>query len=239
MGSKFLPMAVTSPPINGYRGMQARLLVVLKKDQPLPVKDIAARFGVTPNALRRHLKSLELDGVVRYRREVRGVGGPVFAYSLTERGEALFPTAYGSALADVLEAVREEHGVEGVIRIFRRHWESVAGRVPSSGEGASLGERASDLAALLSAEGYMAEAETQSETEATIREHNCAVREVALRFPEICAAEAEFLESTLGASVDRHAHILSGCNACEYTVRIGAATRQAGKTVAGRTDMHE
>jgi hypothetical protein len=43
---------------------------------------------------------------------------------------------------------------------------------------------------------------------------------VAQRFPEICAAEARFFEEMLGAVVERQAHMLSGCNACEYSVQF-------------------
>ena len=57
------------------------------------------------------------------------------------------------------------------------------------------------------------------EAEALI-EHNCAIRAVAERFPEVCAAEARFLESSLGAEVRRESHILSGCGACGYSVKF-------------------
>ena len=51
-----------------------------------------------------------------------------------------------------------------------------------------------------------------------LTEHNCAIRAVAERYPEVCAAEERFLSSVLGAAVERRAHIVSGCNACEYAV---------------------
>ena len=84
-----------------------------------------------------------------------------------------------------------------------------------------LHERAQLLAELLAAEGYMSEA-IASETVAgrgeatTIRHHNCAVREIALRFPEVCSAEAEFIETVLDAPVERRTHLKDGCSACEY-----------------------
>src|SRR4051794_37446336 len=94
--------------VAGYRGIQADLLVSIKKSQPITVKELAGQFGLTPNGVRRHLKNLETAGVVQYRREIRGVGGPVFAYSLAESGEALFPRAYAPALAEALELLRAE-----------------------------------------------------------------------------------------------------------------------------------
>lgn len=204
----------------GFRGMRAALLIALKKGQPMATKELARQFGLTANALRRHLKELEEHGLVQYRREIRGVGGPVFAYSLTAKGEELFPRDYAPALIEVLEAVREQLGPEGVVAIFRRRWEAVVAGAQEELAALPLGERAGRLAELLTSSGYMAEAEMRSETEGTIREHNCAIRAIVARFPEVCAAEAEFIQSVLGAAVERQQHIASGCNACEYVVQL-------------------
>ena len=52
----------------------------------------------------------------------------------------------------------------------------------------------------------------------TLRIHNCAVREIAERFPEACAAEAKFVERLLGVPMVRGAHRMDGCGRCEYGV---------------------
>jgi hypothetical protein len=65
----------------------------------------------------------------------------------------------------------------------------------------------------------MAEAATDGDGATVIREHHCAIRDVAEQFPEICAAEQQLLERLLGARVERRGHILGGCAACEYVVR--------------------
>jgi DeoR family suf operon transcriptional repressor len=103
-------MALAGSAPAGFRGMRGEILIALKKAQPLTAKELGVRFGVTPNALRRHLKELENEGIVRYQREIHGVGGPVFAFSLTDDGEALFPRAYEKELSEVLDLVREEQG---------------------------------------------------------------------------------------------------------------------------------
>jgi DeoR family transcriptional regulator, suf operon transcriptional repressor len=204
--------------VQGFRGLKRRLLTTLKKAQPLTAKELAAEFKTTPNAVRRHLKALESAALIQYRPVVRGVGGPTFAYSLTEAGEGLFPRAYSSALTDALEVVREEQGIEGVVRVFRRQWSALAEEARPRMAGRSLEERTAVLAELRTVQGYMAESEQQAGGEAVIREHNCAIRDVAVRFPEVCAAEERFFAELLGADVEREAHILEGCNACEYRV---------------------
>lgn len=229
----------SAAPIPGYRGMRGDVLLALKKAQPLTAKELGALFGVTPNALRRHLKELEAEGVVQYRREVRGVGGPVFAFSLTEAGERLFPRAYDSALREVLELVREQLGSDGVVELFRKRWAEIAERAKPELAPLPLNERAQRLAQLLTSLGYMAEA---SDGEgATLREHNCAIRAVIERFPEICVAEERFLAEVLGAHVTRQSHIAAGANCCEYCIHPAesAGATPASEGVAPSEPAHE
>lgn len=204
--------------LTGFRGTRGELLVALKRAQPLSAAEVAAQFGVTPNALRRHLKELAGEGLVSYQRVVRGVGGPVFAYSLTEAGESLFPRAYDTALTAALEMLREQQGTEGVVDVFRKKWEAIATDAKPLLDSLPLDERTQILAELLSSMGYMAEVESKPGQETRLREHNCVMRAVAERFPEVCAAEAQFLEQVLGAAVTREAHIASGANCCEYCI---------------------
>jgi DeoR family suf operon transcriptional repressor len=209
--------------LGGYRGVRAELLVTLKKEQPLTAAELATRFGVTPNALRRHLKVLEEDGVVRYSREVRGVGAPVFAYRLTEAGEGVFPRRYATVLASALEALQSERGAKSVTRVLTREWDQLAADAAPVLEGLPLSERVQLVAELLTSRGYMAEGDTSGEQCATLRIHNCAMCEIALQFPEACEVEARQLSRLLDATVVRRAHRLGGSTLCAYDVSCTAA----------------
>ena len=207
--------------------MRSEILIALKKAQPLTAKELGEKFGVTPNALRRHLKELESEGVVRYQREIHGVGGPVFAFSLTDAGEALFPRAYEKALAEVLDLVREQQGEEGLVQLFQRRWDDIARVARPELERLPVEQRATRLAELLTSLGYMAEAHIDGALP-VLTEHNCAIRLIAERFPEACAAEERFIADLLGAPVTRQAHIAKGANCCEYCV--GSATIGNGES---------
>lgn len=209
----------------GYRGIQAELLLSLKKHQPLTARELAARFDLTPNAMRRHLETLEAAGIVRHTREVRGVGGPVHAFTLTDSGEALFPRQYAAVLLETLDSIAAEHGRAAVSDFFRRKWTSLAAEAAPALQQLPLTERVQLLAELWTSLGYMAEADRDDATgQPVLRKHNCAIRAVAESYPEICATEAAFIADVLGVPADRRRHILAGCNTCEYV--IGAA-RQA------------
>jgi len=229
-------MTTTSIPA-GYRGTRGELLVALKKSQPLTAKELADRFGVTPNALRRHLKELEVEGVVRYQREIRGVGGPVFAYSLTEAGETLFPRAYETALTEVLDLVREQQGDDGLIQLFGRRWDEIARLARPELERLPVDQRAARLAELLTSLGYMAETRPGAGALPVLTEHNCAIRAIAERFPEVCAAEERFIADLLGAPVTRQTHIAKGANCCEYCIEQPGSEERAAGSVPSASDL--
>src|SRR4030042_3611179 len=110
----------------GQRDTHGQILMAIKKTQPATVKNLSSAFGVSPNAIRRHLKELELDGLVVYGREQRGMGAPPFAYSLTPHGEALFPNRYQDALSELLSHFEERAGRGEINEIFAERFRTQA-----------------------------------------------------------------------------------------------------------------
>jgi len=225
-------MAATSLSFAGFKGLRGDILVALRKEQPLTIKALAKQFGLTDNALRRHLTELVEAGLVVYRRLIHGQGAPVFAYSLSDAGEALFPRAYVDPLVDALASLRDREGTEAVVQLFRRRWDVIAEQAKPRLATLPLAERAQLLAELLTAEGYMTEAVTGNGDATTIRQHNCAIREIALRFPEVCSAEAEFIAAVLDTPVERRMHLKDGCRACEYDATERTAVHALTRTPA-------
>lgn len=214
--------------LGGFRGVRAELLVALRKAQPLTAQALGERFGLTANALRRHLKALEEDGLVRYARDVRGVGAPTFMYSLTSAGEALFPQRSTAVLARALSVLRRERGSAAVAGVLEGEWDRLAAEAAPVLAALPAGERLALVAELLTAEGYMAEVEAAAPGEPwpTLRIHNCAMRGIAEQFPEACEVEAAYVARLVGAPVVRVAHRRDGCGRCVYGV--GGAAAGAG-----------
>ncbi len=216
-------MANGDASLPGYRGLRGQILLEVKKFQPVTAKQLSSVFGVSANAIRRHLKELELAGLVHFGREQHGLGAPAFAYRLTDEGEALFPNGYRDALTELLEQVAERDGRGAVVRLFEERYAQLTRKLQSELAVAPHERRLEVVARVMTEAGYMAD---WSETDGAFRfaEHNCALRAVVQRFPEVCAAEEQFLKDVLGAEVERQAHIVSGCNACEYAISFGAAS---------------
>jgi DeoR family suf operon transcriptional repressor len=208
-------------PSTGHKGVRGELLVELKKADRLTAKALSARLGISLNAVRYHLKELEAEGFIEFEREYHGVGAPAFSYRLTPAGEAGFPRRYEATLSDFVDHVVAREGRAAAVAVLESRYARLTRRLQEELGGAEPGERLAAVARLLSEEGYMAEARITADG-GILTEHNCAIKAVAERFPEICAAEAKFLAAVLGADIHREAHILSGCNACGYRIHFGS-----------------
>jgi DeoR family suf operon transcriptional repressor len=207
------------------KGLRGEIMLALKRSAPLTARELAERLDVSPNAIRHHLKELEAEGLVTYGREQRGVGAPTFAYQLSAAGEALFPKRYEQTLVQVLEGLVGRQGREAAVDLLDAQYAPLTRRLAAELAGAPPAERLAAVADALSEAGYMAEW-NEAAGAFQLAEHNCAIRAVAERFPEVCAAEARFLETVLGAAVERRQHIVGGCNACEYAVTFGPTPRR-------------
>lgn len=214
-------MGSTHFQLAAHKGLRGEILLALKRLQPLTAKQLAERLGVSPNAIRHHLKELEAEALIAYGREQRGLGAPTYAYRLSAAGEELFPRAYAATLTQLLEHVAEKAGRRAAVELFEQHYDDLTRKVLAQLDGAAASERVDLVARLMNEQGYMAEWEEAAGT-FRLSEHNCAIRAVAERFPEVCAAEERFLRNVLGAEVERRSHIASGCNACEYAITFGA-----------------
>ena len=205
-----------------YKGPRGAILLELKRAGRLTARDLAEKLNVSLNAVRHHLKELEAEGVILYRREQRGVGAPTFAYHLSPAGEALFPQRYKEVLTELLDRVMENSGRATVVSALESRFAELSRKLQAELTDAPPSRRMEVVLHALVEGGFMAEWQEGQDANDAFRltEHNCAIRAVAERFPEVCEAEARFLHEVLAAVVEREAHILAGCSACEYSVRF-------------------
>jgi DeoR family suf operon transcriptional repressor len=215
---------MTSSAIGPHKGLRAEVLLELKRAQPLTARELGERLDVSTNAIRHHLKELEAETLVTYGREQRGLGAPTFAYRLSPQGEGLFPKRYEQTLTGLLDRVAEKQGREAAVAMFADLYADLERRLQAELQGVGPERRLEAVARVMNEAGYMAETGAGvAGTGFRLAEHNCAIRAVAERYPEVCAAEVKFLQAVLAASVERTAHIVNGCNACEYAITFGGS----------------
>lgn len=215
------------PGLAAHKGLRGHVLLALKKAQPLTAQELADRHTVTANAIRRHLKELEAEGLIEYVREQRGQGAPAFLYRLTAAGEALFPKGYEEALTALLTYLERSGGRDQVRRFFEQRFRAQADELRTRLAGAPVEEKMAAITELLTEQGFMADWSVES-GRVRLAEHNCAMHAVAEQFPEVCDTELHFLRELLGEHVERRSHIVSGCNSCEYAITVSLRPKDAG-----------
>lgn len=221
MGASLSEPVTEHPLPAAYKGPRGLILLAVKRAGALTTRDLGTQLGLSPNAIRHYLKELEAEGVIGFRREQRGVGAPTFAWHLKASGESLFPQRYKELLTEVLERVAEQAGRQAVVTAFEGRFADLARKLQAELADAPQARRMEVVLRALTEGGYMAEWRA-GEGGLRLTEHNCAIRALAERFPEICVAEAKFLSEVLSATVERTAHMLEGCSSCEYQVRFHA-----------------
>jgi DeoR family suf operon transcriptional repressor len=229
--------AAALPP--GYRGIRGQILVELKQSVAgMTARDLVLRTGASLNAVRHHLRELEVESLIVRRREQRGVGAPVHLHLLSQAGENLFPRRYEELLTETLSRVEGHSGRPAVVEAMEQHYGSLARRLQAELGDASGHERLERVAQILVEEGYMA-AWREADGSVSLTEHNCAIKAVAQRFPEICEIEERFLRDVLAAGVERRTHILTGCQACEYSIHFPAQGPDGDSAPLGITRIGE
>ena len=206
---------------SGLRGPRAEVVMALKRAAGLTAKGLADELGLSLNAVRHHLKELEVSGLVGYeRRQHKGAGAPSFHYRLTPAGEALFPRRYEDTVTRLLDHVVAREGREAAVEVLQERYREMATQLRAALADATPEERLRAVTRALAEDGYMPEVRPgDGASLPMLVEHNCPMQQVAARFPELCEAEARFLAEVLEADVIRESHIVSGCGSCDYVVK--------------------
>ena len=222
--------SAAEPSLAGLSVSAREVVLALKKRGEARASEIAEALGITPSGVRQHLSALRADGLVAYRTIHAGPGRPKFAYFLTEPAEALFPKTYHELTNEFLEHLEEEDP-ELLVRLFERRRQR---RVKATRK--RLDEKVAVLARILDEDGYLADFESRPDGTYLIREHNCAILGVAVRYGLACSSELDFLrEAFPDAEINRVAHKVAGAYMCSYEVRprrgrsrkVSAARRKA------------
>ncbi|MFV9511568.1 helix-turn-helix transcriptional regulator [Tepidibacillus sp. LV47] len=193
------------------------ILVMLKTNGSLTVSEIAKELGITEMGVRRHLNTLERDGMIKSALVRQSMGRPTHIYSLTDRAEDQFPKAYRQLALDLLDVVVYLDGKEKVKEIFDRREEMLRARYLPLLTGETLEEKVHSLLDIQNDKGYMAELESNEEG-FLIKELNCPIAEIAKKNLEACEGERKLFENLLGVHVENLQCMGRGDRVCSYLI---------------------
>ncbi|MFQ6057359.1 MAG: helix-turn-helix transcriptional regulator [Anaerolineae bacterium] len=205
--------------VRQIQATRRQILMALKKRGGMTADELGKALGITPMGVRRHLTTLERDGLVTYETAQRGVGRPSYVYSLTDLADELFPKNYHQLANEILDIIAAQDGEDKVELVFAQRAQRLAQRYGPRLAGKDLEARIAELASIQEENGYLAEWEKVDEDTFLLKEHNCAVSGVARRFPQACVYELALFTELLDAEVTREKHMASGDIGCYYRIR--------------------
>jgi predicted ArsR family transcriptional regulator len=175
---------------------QAALLRLLRRtDQSIAA--LAGQLGLSDNAVRTHMAALERDGLVEPAGTQRDTGGkPARMYTLTRRGEELFPKAYAAVLGALAEEIARQEGSGRAIELLRAVGQRIGAGTPAGDPESrvalaadSLKRLGGDVTVTRDAEGWR------------IQGFGCPLSQVTGSHPQVCELVRALVEEISGRPV--------------------------------------
>jgi len=196
-----------------------KILQMLKTQGELSAKQITEQIGITSMAIRRHLGTLEKEGLIASTTYRQPMGRPSAAYSLTVQAESFFPKKYHALTLDLLGELEGEAGEAMVNHLFDLRKKTLAAKYAERMQGSVFADKVSALAELQNENGYMVELTQKSDDEYVLMEHNCPIAQIANKYNHACTCELNLFESLLNADVERTECLAKGDRKCVYRIR--------------------
>jgi predicted ArsR family transcriptional regulator len=175
-------------------------LLALLREGKWTVDNLATRLGLTDNAVRFHLATLEGAGTVRKDGVLKspGAGKPADLYALTPDAEESFSRAYAPVLAACVAELRETMSTTQLVAFLRRVGKRLADGLGSSR--GSLSSRVDRAAGVLNSLGGVTTVEN-SGTGFHIIGRACPLSRAVEADHCVCAAVTALVADVVGADV--------------------------------------
>ena len=163
------------------------------------VEELRKILGITDNAVRAHLASLEGEGIVHQVATRPSGRRPAIVYELTPEAEGSFSRAYMPVLTRLVESLSERMSTADLEVLLRDVGERLAREQPSLK--GSLRDRARAAASVLTGLGGVAELE-ESDGHLVIRGFSCPLADAVRAHPATCHAAQGLVAELVGVPVE-------------------------------------
>ncbi|RDU38275.1 transcriptional regulator [Neobacillus piezotolerans] len=174
-----------------------RILELLKKEASVTVASLTNHLNITHMAIRKHLNALETDGLVASREARQPMGRPLQIYSLTTKGEALFPKNYEGITLEFLQDIQDLYGEGAVNELFQKREKRLTEEYSRKMAEKPNQDKIEEIVSLQNEKGYMAAATKIDNYTYELVEYNCPILAIANHYKTACKCETQMLKNVL------------------------------------------
>ena len=196
---------------------EAALTLMLRQGESTAAQ-LSESLQVSVQVMRRHLRSLEEEGLVEASPSSEGQGRPSNRWRLTNAGRARFPNGSEHFALGLLSSMTSSLPSGTVEQLLERQALEKASDYRDLIGAGTVPERLERLVELRRREGYVAEFNADPEHKSwVLSEFHCSVMSIAQQFPCVCDQELALIRQTFpDCQVDRVHWLLNGSQACGF-----------------------
>lgn len=189
----------------------------IKQSPQSTVEDLAEVAEVSPVTVRHHLNALLADGAIEAASVRRKVGRPYYVYSLSQRGQEMFPKRYVQLTSRLLDELKGRLPEDAIGEIFEGVVETVLEEHRGEFEHLPLEERLDYLTELLTEEGFLASWE-RTDAGYKLVEYSCPYLSIGSTHSEVCHFDRQLINGILQLNVLQESCMLHGAHCCEFSI---------------------
>ncbi|MCA9948109.1 MAG: DeoR family transcriptional regulator [Anaerolineales bacterium] len=193
------------------------ILHAIKTSSQANIEKLAEVADVSPVTVRHHINTLQAAGLIESESIRRKVGRPYYVYSLSEKGQELFPKRYIRLTTRLLDELKARLPEEVVQEVFNSVVQGVLDDHEGEYEHLPFENKLDYLVGLLGDEGFTSTWE-RSELGYILREHSCPYISIGQHHNEICTIDTELIINVLQAPIKQHSCLLQGADCCEFVI---------------------
>src|SRR2546423_5686837 len=197
------------------------ILELLKRNGTATIAQLADELQLTGEGVRQHLLQLQREGLVEAKGKAIGerprTGRPATYYQLTVAGEHRFPKRYDVLAMALMDAVSEELGSDGAVRVLARVTDMLVHHDEPKVDELPLDARVEVLKNWYGAGDQYMQLERVADGYRLI-ERNCPFINVAMQRPALCSISINSLTRLLGVRVTREESFQRGFGRCVFRV---------------------
>ena len=195
-------------------------LTLLLRQGETSAASLAETLGISVQAMRRHLRSLEDDELVEASPTPAGPGRPSNLWRLTSKGHQHFPDGSENFALGLLESMAATLSPEVMADLLRQQAIEKATLYRKQLGNAPLEERVRALVNLRFKEGYVSDMQPAPPGPGwCVSEFHCSVQRIAEEYPAVCDQELQLIRHTFPDCLVERVHWrLESGHSCGFSI---------------------